>query len=397
MRRGWRPPSWRCTWFPGLLPGGAARPGAPSGAAPAAPVASVSSYSAAVTAIAPAVVNVYATQIQQRTVHPLFRDPLFRRFFGNPPVNEQRNSNLGSGVLVDPQGYLLTNAHVIRQADEIRVTLRDGRQSMAEVVGIDADTDLAVLKIALESLPVAPLSDAGRPQVGDVVLAIGNPYDFGQTVTQGIVSATQRNRLGIATFEDFIQTDADINPGNSGGALVSATGQLIGINTAIISSSGGSQGIGLAIPIGLAMNVMRQLIDHGYVTRGWLGVELQIVPSDIAAAAELEEGGALVAAMLNRGPAAQAGLRPGDILISVNGSPLRDPQQAINMIAQIQPGATVGDRAPAGLAKVLSSRRRWPSVRHWRWLNKARGARYAAPAGVSPLRQQGLARCASRG
>lgn len=324
--------------FPGLLPGGAARPGAPSGTAPAAPV---SSYSAAVTAIAPAVVNVYATQIQQRTVHPLFRDPLFRRFFGNPPVNEQRNSNLGSGVLVDPQGYLLTNAHVIRQADEIRVTLRDGRQSMAEVVGIDADTDLAVLKIALESLPVAPLSDTGRPQVGDVVLAIGNPYDFGQTVTQGIVSATQRNRLGIATFEDFIQTDADINPGNSGGALVSATGQLIGINTAIISSSGGSQGIGLAIPIGLAMNVMRQLIDHGYVTRGWLGVELQIVPSDIAAAAELEEGGALVAAMLNRGPAAQAGLRPGDILISVNGSPLRDPQQAINMIAQIQPGAAV--------------------------------------------------------
>lgn len=324
--------------FPGLLPGGAARPGAPSEVPSAAPVAS---YSAAVTAIAPAVVNVYATQIQQRAIHPLFRDPLFRRFFGNPPANEQRNSNLGSGVLVDPQGYLLTNAHVIRQADEVRVTLRDGRQSMAEIVGIDADTDLAVLKIALDALPVAPLSDSGRPQVGDVVLAIGNPYDFGQTVTQGIVSATQRNRLGIATFEDFIQTDADINPGNSGGALVTATGQLIGINTAIISSSGGSQGIGLAIPIGLAMNVMRQLIDHGYVTRGWLGAELQVVPSDIAAAAELEEGGVLVAAMLNRGPAAKAGLRPGDILISVNGSPLRDPHQAINMVAQIQPGATI--------------------------------------------------------
>lgn len=324
--------------FPGLLPGGAARPGAPSEVAAAAPVAS---YSEAVTAIAPAVVNVYATQIQQRAIHPLFRDPLFRRFFGNPPVNEQRNSNLGSGVLVDPQGYLLTNAHVIRQADEIRVTLRDGRQAMAEIVGIDADTDLAVLKIALEALPVAPLSDAARPQVGDVVLAIGNPYDFGQTVTQGIVSATQRNRLGIATFEDFIQTDADINPGNSGGALVTATGQLIGINTAIISSSGGSQGIGLAIPISLAMNVMRQLIDHGYVTRGWLGVELQIVPSDIAAAAELDEGGVLVAAMLNQGPAARAGLRPGDIMISVNGSPLRNPQQAINMIAQIQPGAAI--------------------------------------------------------
>lgn len=324
--------------FPGLLPGGAARPGAPSGGASAAPVAS---YSEAVTAIAPAVVNVYATQIQQRAIHPLFRDPLFRRFFGNPPANEQRNSNLGSGVLVDPQGYLLTNAHVIRQADEIRVTLRDGRQAMAEIVGIDADTDLAVLKITLEALPVAPLSDSGRPQVGDVVLAIGNPYDFGQTVTQGIVSATQRNRLGIATFEDFIQTDADINPGNSGGALVTATGQLIGINTAIISSSGGSQGIGLAIPINLAMNVMRQLIDHGYVTRGWLGVELQVVPSDIAAAVALDEGGVLVAAMLNQGPAAQAGLRPGDIMISVNGSPLRNPQQALNMIAQIQPGAAI--------------------------------------------------------
>lgn len=324
--------------FPGLLPGDAARPGAPSGTAAAAPVAS---YSEAVTAIAPAVVNVYATQIQQRAVHPLFRDPLFRRFFGNPPANEQRNSNLGSGVLVDPQGYLLTNAHVIRQADEIRVTLRDGRQAMAEIVGIDADTDLAVLKITLESLPVAPLSDSGRPQVGDVVLAIGNPYDFGQTVTQGIVSATQRNRLGIATFEDFIQTDADINPGNSGGALVTAAGQLIGINTAIISSSGGSQGIGLAIPISLAMNVMRQLIDHGYVTRGWLGVELQVVPSDIAAAVALDEGGVLVAAMLNQGPAAQAGLRPGDIMISVNGSPLRNPQQALNMIAQIQPGAAI--------------------------------------------------------
>lgn len=324
--------------FPGLLPGDAARPGAPSGGASAAPVAS---YSEAVTAIAPAVVNVYATQIQQRAVHPLFRDPLFRRFFGNPPANEQRNSNLGSGVLVDPQGYLLTNAHVIRQADEIRVTLRDGRQAMAEIVGIDADTDLAVLKITLESLPVAPLSDSGRPQVGDVVLAIGNPYDFGQTVTQGIVSATQRNRLGIATFEDFIQTDADINPGNSGGALVTAAGQLIGINTAIISSSGGSQGIGLAIPISLAMNVMRQLIDHGYVTRGWLGVELQVVPSDIAAAVALDEGGVLVAAMLNQGPAAQAGLRPGDIMISVNGSPLRNPQQALNMIAQIQPGAAI--------------------------------------------------------
>lgn len=324
--------------FPGLLPGGVARPGAPSGGASAAPVAS---YSEAVTAIAPAVVNVYATQIQQRAIHPLFRDPLFRRFFGNPPVNEQRNSNLGSGVLVDPQGYLLTNAHVIRQADEIRVTLRDGRQAMAEIVGIDADTDLAVLKITLESLPVAPLSDSGRPQVGDVVLAIGNPYDFGQTVTQGIVSATQRNRLGIATFENYIQTDADINPGNSGGALVTATGQLIGINTAIISSSGGSQGIGFAIPINLAMDVMRQLIDHGYVTRGWLGVELQVVPSDIAAAVALDEGGVLVAAMLNEGPAAQAGLSPGDIMISVNGSPLRNPEQALNMIAQIQPGAAI--------------------------------------------------------
>ena len=298
----------------------------------------VVSYSEAVTAVAPAVVNVYATQIERRSMHPLFHDPLFRRFFGPRIPSERRNNNLGSGVIMDKQGYLLTNAHVINNADEILITLYDGRQSSALVVGIDADTDLAVLKIDMENLHVAPSSDSSQVKVGDVVLAIGNPYDFGQTVTQGIVSATGRNRVGITTFENFIQTDADINPGNSGGALISASGKLIGINTAIISSSGGSQGIGLAIPTNLALDVMRQIIEHGHVIRGWIGIEAQIVPQDIIDAAGLEQGGILIVAVLNGSPAAQSGIVPGDIMTRVDGKPLFNPQYTINMISQVKPG-----------------------------------------------------------
>ena len=301
----------------------------------------VVSYSEAVAAVAPAVVNVYATQVERRTVHPLFHDPLFRRFFGSPVPAERRNSNLGSGVIMDRQGYLLTNAHVINKADEILVTLHDGRQAQAQVVGIDAETDLAVLKTGLDDLHAAPSSDSGRVKVGDVVLAIGNPYDFGQTVTQGIVSATGRNRVGITTFENYIQTDADINPGNSGGALVSARGELIGINTAIISSSGGSQGIGLAIPTNLALDVMRQIIEYGHVIRGWVGIEAQIVPQDIIDATGLDESGILVAAVFNGGPADQAGIMPGDIMTRVDGKPLHNPQYTINLISQVKPGAMI--------------------------------------------------------
>ena len=301
----------------------------------------VVSYSKAVTAVAPAVVNVYATHIERREIHPLFHDPLFRRFFGPRVPSERRNNNLGSGVIMDPQGYLLTNAHVISNADEIQITLYDGRQSSAEVVGIDRDTDLAVLKTDLDNLHAAPYSDSNQVKVGDVVLAIGNPYDFGQTVTQGIVSATRRNRVGIATFENFIQTDADINPGNSGGALVSAHGKLIGINTAIISSSGGSQGIGLAIPTNLALGVMRQIVEYGHVIRGWIGIEAQIVPQDIVDAADLDEGGILIAAVLNGSPADHAGIVPGDIMTRINGKPLVSPQYTINMISQVKPGDTI--------------------------------------------------------
>ena len=303
--------------------------------------AGIVSYSEAVAEVAPAVVNVYATHIERRTVHPLFHDPLFRRFFAPRAPAERRNNNLGSGVIMDHRGYLLTNAHVIDNADEIRITLYDGRQARAQVAGIDRDTDLAVLRIELDDLPVAPYSASNPVRVGDVVLAIGNPYDFGQTVTQGIVSATGRNRVGITTFENFIQTDADINPGNSGGALVSAQGELIGINTAIISSSGGSQGIGLAIPVELALDVMQQIIEYGHVMRGWIGIEAQSLPQDIIDATGLDQGGILIVAVLRGGPADRAGIAPGDIMISIDGTPLYSPQYAVNMISGMQPGALI--------------------------------------------------------
>ena len=320
--------------FPGLYPArdGDAGEGGGEG---------VVSYSEAVAGVAPAVVNVYATHIERRALHPLFHDPLFRRFFGPRIPAERRKNNLGSGVIMDARGYLLTNAHVINNADEIHITLYDGRQSRAQVVGVDSDTDLAVLKTDLDNLHVAPYGDSGRVRVGDVVLAIGNPYDFGQTVTQGIVSATGRNRVGITTFENFIQTDADINPGNSGGALISARGNLVGINTAIISSSGGSQGIGLAIPVDLALDVMRQIIEYGHVIRGWIGIEAQILPQDIIDVLDLEQGGILIVAVLKGSPADRAGIVPGDILTGINGVPVHSPQYTINMISRIQPGAVI--------------------------------------------------------
>lgn len=317
--------------FPGLY---SAREGG-------APGETVTSYSDAVAAVAPAVVNVYATYIHRQTLHPLFRDPLFRRFFSPRVPTERRDSNLGSGVIMDDRGYLLTNAHVINNADEILITLYDGRQSRAQVVGMDPDTDLAVLKTDLDNLHVAPHGDSSRVRVGDVVLAIGNPYDFGQTVTQGIISAKGRNRVGITTFENFIQTDADINPGNSGGALVSVAGELLGINTAIISNSGGSQGIGLAIPVELALDVMRQILEYGQVIRGWIGIEAQIIPQDVIDAIGLDQGGVLIVAVLNRSPADNAGVVPGDILVSIDDQPLYNPQYAINLISRIAPGTAI--------------------------------------------------------
>jgi len=299
------------------------------------------SYHDAISLVSPAVVNIYATRILTRRVNPLFQDPLFRRFFGDPPPEQQINNNLGSGVIINKDGYLLTNAHVIANASDIQITLNDGRQARAEVVGIDDETDLAVLHIALDNLPVAPIGNSDILKVGDVVLAIGNPYNFGQTVTQGIVSATRRSRLGISLIEDFIQTDAAINPGNSGGALINARGELIGINTAIYSNTGGSQGIGFAIPADLAINVMQQLIDYGFVERGWLGIEAQPVPADMASAANLDNSGIFVTAVYRDSPAHHAGVMPGDIILKINGVPLLDAQEAIHKISGLRPGEIV--------------------------------------------------------
>lgn len=312
--------------------------------------AAPTSYHHAVEKAAPAVVNVLAVKIVPMKENPLLSDPLLRDFFGMQDRNlpqTRRDSNYGSGVILNDRGYILTNMHLVREADEIQVTLRDGRQTNAKVIGSDPDTDLAVLKVELEQLPELAIADSTSLRIGDVVLAIGNPYGFGQTVTQGIISATGRKRLGITTFEDFIQTDAAINPGNSGGALVNANGQLIGINTAIISNTGGSQGIGLATPVHIATDVMEQLIEKGHVTRGWLGIEAQIVPPG-SIPPEIADNGVLIAGVMHNGPADEVGMQPGDIIISVMGEPVGDPEQTIRRITDIDPGTTISVKVLRG-------------------------------------------------
>ena len=301
------------------------------------------SFNRAVKVAAPAVVNIVSTREQDQNQHPLFSDPTFREFFNNSTImpESKPDNNLGSGVILDSAGYVLTNAHVITNASRVLITLQDGRQTLAKIIGMDNDTDLAVLKIDLDELPVIPIGDSSRLEVGDIVLAIGNPYNFGQTVTQGIVSATGRKSLGITTFEDFIQTDASINPGNSGGALIDAYGRLMGINTAIISSTGGSQGIGLATPINQALEVMWQIIAYGKVVRGWLGIEAQRLSVQAMSQLKLQRGGVLVAGVLSNGPAQLAGIMPGDVITEINGQSVSNPQQAIGQIAQIRPGKEV--------------------------------------------------------
>jgi serine protease DegS len=279
------------------------------------------SYAAAVEAAAPAVVNVYTTKVVTERASPFFDDPFFRYFFGDRLAPRKRLENsLGSGVIVSRDGYILTNNHVVENAAGIEVLLHDGRNAEAKLVGTDPETDVAVLKIGLEQLPTITLSQDKNLLVGDVVLAIGNPFGVGQTVTMGIVSATGRDRVGINTFENFIQTDAAINPGNSGGALVDAKGNLVGINTAIFSRSGGSQGIGFAIPMSIARDIMSQIIETGQVSRGWLGVEAQDITPQLAESFNLQGvTGVIIAGIQRSGPAAQAGLRPGDIITSING------------------------------------------------------------------------------
>ena len=303
------------------------------------------SYADAVEIAAPSVVNVHTTKVVVQHGIPLFNDPLFRRFFGEnfPTQPKQREeTSLGSGVIINDHGYILTNNHVIEGADAIQVSLRDGRKAKAEVVGTDPESDLAVLKIELDQLPAITIGKSDHLRIGDVVLAIGNPFGVGQTVTQGIVSATGRTELGISTFENFIQTDAAINPGNSGGALVTARGELIGINTAIFSRSGGSQGIGFAIPVSLAKDVMRQIIEHGHVSRGWLGVEIQEITTELAESFNLKsQDGIIIAGVLRGGPADQAGLEPGDVVLKINDTTINSAGAALNVISQTRPGNSI--------------------------------------------------------
>ncbi|EZP66856.1 PDZ domain-containing protein [Pseudomonas sp. P7] len=296
-------------------------------------------YADAVVIAAPAVVNLYTTKVINKPAHPLFEDPQFRRYFGdNGPKQRRMESSLGSGVIMSPEGYILTNNHVTTGADQIVVALRDGRETLARVVGSDPETDLAVLKIDLKSLPSITLGRSDGLRVGDVALAIGNPFGVGQTVTMGIISATGRNQLGLNSYEDFIQTDAAINPGNSGGALVDANGNLTGINTAIFSKSGGSQGIGFAIPVKLAMEVMKSIIEHGQVIRGWLGIEVQPLTKELAESFGLTgRPGIVVAGIFRDGPAQKAGLQLGDVILSINGEPAGDGRKSMNQVARIKP------------------------------------------------------------
>ena len=296
-------------------------------------------YADAVTRAAPAVANLYTTKVVNKNAKPLFEDPQFRHFFGNnAPKQKRMESSLGSGVIMSPEGYLLTNNHVVMGADQIVVALKDGRETLARVIGSDPETDLAVLKIDLKNLPSITIGRSDTLRIGDVALAIGNPFGVGQTTTMGIISATGRNQLGLNNYEDFIQTDAAINPGNSGGALVDANGNLTGINTAIFSKSGGSQGIGFAIPINLAMEVMKSIIEHGQVIRGWLGIEVQPLTAELAESFGLSgRPGIVVAGIFRDGPAQKAGLQLGDVILSIDGEPASDGRRSMNQVARIKP------------------------------------------------------------
>ncbi len=304
----------------------------------------------------PAVVSITSTKVVKTEAGdegfaPLFDNPMFRQFFGDRgagPMNrsgkprEQREQGLGSGVIVSPDGYILTNNHVIEGADDIRVYTSDKRELKARVIGADPKTDIAVIKVEQKNLPTLPFADSTQVQVGDLALAIGNPFGVGQTVTMGIISATGRGNLGIEDYEDFIQTDAAINPGNSGGALINASGQLIGVNTAILSRAGGNQGVGFAVPANLARTVMNQLLKNGKVTRGYLGVMIQPVTPEIAKAFNLPDAsGALVGEVTPGGPAAKAGLAQGDVITELNGARVDDSRELRLKISQLAPGSAI--------------------------------------------------------
>ncbi len=304
--------------------------------APSAAASSISPGSLADAArlAAPAVVSVITSKARSRNPHG--DDPAFGFFYGDRNPGQQ---GVGSGVIVSPEGILLTNNHVVEDAGEIDVQLPDGREVRAQVVGTDPETDLAVLRIALGGLPAITLGRSQDLHIGDPLLAIGNPFNVGQTVTAGIVSALGRNGLGLSTFESFIQTDAAINPGNSGGALVNAQGHLVGINTAIYSKSGGSQGIGFAIPTDVAMRVMQSLLKDGVVRRGWIGVEPQTLTPEIAESLQIgNRPGVLITGVLQDGPASKGGLRPGDVVVAVAGRPVASVSQLLDAVASLEPG-----------------------------------------------------------
>ena len=308
------------------------------------PASSGDSFAPAAQRVIPSVVNVFTQQQVSSPKYPSIDDPVFRYFFGERFDSKPRqSSNLGSGVIVSANGYILTNHHVVDAASEIQIALSDGRILPARVIGADPETDLAVLRIDATGLPAITFAPPDSLKVGDWVLAMGNPFGVGQTVTAGIVSALGRTHLGINTFENFIQTDAAINPGNSGGALVDSAGNLVGINSAIYSRTGGSQGIGFAIPVSIARQVMEQIIKDGGVTRGWVGVEVQDLSPELAGSLNLKplQQGALIAGVLKGGPADLGGIRPGDVLLSVNGHPVTDSSSLLNLIAALKPDERV--------------------------------------------------------
>lgn len=324
-----------------------------------APDAAVSSYAKAVSRAAPAVVNIYTRKKIERRRHPLFDDPLFRHFFNNSdtPRQQRMESSMGSGVVVTEDGYLLTNNHVISGVDEIVVSLNDGREAQAELVGVDKESDLAVLKINLDKLTPIPIGKPESGRVGDVVLAIGNPFGIGQTVTQGIISATRRRGFNISLFENFIQTDAAINPGNSGGALIDVDGQLLGINTANLAQSGYTGGIGFAIPADTAIQTLNDIVEFGRVVRGWLGVEAQALSQQLANSFRLNStNGVIITAIYNNGPADKAGLLPGDVITRINQQWVGNGRWGIQEIGQSRPGDKVEiEVIRAGEVKVLQA------------------------------------------
>jgi serine protease Do len=316
-------------------------------------VSFVNGFVPVVKKILPAVVNIASSKIirspNKGPMAPFFSDPFFQQFFGDEfsrqfrIPQEQRERSLGSGVLVSPDGYILTNNHVVEGASDIKISLADKREFEAHIVGTDSKTDVAVLKIEAKNLPVMTFGDSSKMQVGDFALAVGNPFGVGETVTMGIISATGRGGLGIEDYEDFIQTDAAINPGNSGGALVNVGGELIGLNAAIISGGGGNQGVGFAVPVNMARNVMEEILKHGKVTRGWLGISIQTLTPAMAKAFGQtgQVRGALVTDVTPDSPAARSGLQRGDIVLEMNGEPVTDSRALSLKIATLAPGTTV--------------------------------------------------------